>query len=99
MIRGVFDTESINYFIHNDHFGSMQVGPQIDLFNKKTIMVSPADANRARKIITDLLERQVADEENYAELSVGQKLRMVFETLFFFWFIPEKRRRKEPSDS
>jgi hypothetical protein len=24
MIRGVFDTENINYFIHNDHFGSSQ---------------------------------------------------------------------------
>ena len=37
MIRGVFDTEGISYFGHNDNFGSMRVGPQIDLLNKKTI--------------------------------------------------------------
>ncbi len=36
MIRGVFDTEGIPYFVHNDNFGSMRVGPQIDLLNKKT---------------------------------------------------------------
>lgn len=29
MIRGVFDTEGIHYFVHNDNFGSMRVGPQI----------------------------------------------------------------------
>lgn len=44
MIRGVLDTEGINYFIHNDYFGSMRVGPQIDLLNKKTIMVTSEDA-------------------------------------------------------
>ena len=35
MLRGVFDTEGIHYFVHNDHFDSMRVGPQIDLLNKK----------------------------------------------------------------
>lgn len=99
MIRGVFDTESINYFIHNDHFGSMRVGPQIDLLNKKTIMVASEDADRAREIITNLLERRVPEEDEQTEYSVGQKLRMIFQTLFFGWFIPEKKRRKEASGS
>jgi len=95
MIRGVFDTESINYFVHNDHFGSMRVGPQIDLLNKKTIMVNPVDADRAKEIIANLLDRQVPEEDEQAEYSVGQKLRMIFQALFFGWFIPEKKRRKE----
>ena len=99
MIRGVLETEGIHFFIHNDHFGSMRVGPQIDLFNKKTIMVAAVDADRARCIIANLLERQIPEEEGVAEFSVGQKLRMIFETLFFGWFIPEKKRRKEPSDA
>jgi Putative prokaryotic signal transducing protein len=99
MIRGVFDTECINYFIHNDHFGSMRVGPQIDLLNKKTIMVTPEDADRAREIITNLLERQVPEEDEQTEYSAGQKLRMIFQALFFGWFIPEKKRRKESPDA
>lgn len=94
MIRGVFDTEGVDYFIHNDHFGSMRVGPRIDLLNKKTIMVSPDDAERAKTIISDLLNRKLPEgiiEEKY---TASQKLRMILEALFFGWFIPERRRRK-----
>jgi hypothetical protein len=96
MIRGVLDTEGIHFFIHNDHFGSMRVGPQIDLFNKKAIMVATEDAGRAREIISDLLERHLPEEKEQTQYSIGQKLRMVCETIIFGWFIPGKKRRKEP---
>ena len=96
MIRGLFDTEGIHYFVHNDHFGSMRVGPQIDLFNKKTIMVAPEDADRAKEMISDLLERCLPEEEEPAQYSIGQKLRMIFEALFFGWFIPGRKRHKRP---
>lgn len=92
MIRGVLETEGICYFIHNDHFGSMRVGPQIDLLNKKAIMVSPEDAERAKGIISDLLNRELPEEKAEEEYSAGQKLRMIFEALFFGWFIPGRRR-------
>lgn len=98
MIRGVFDTEGIHYFIHNDHFGSMRVGPQIDLFNKKAIMVAPEDMDRAKEIISNLLERQIPEEEEQEQYAIGQKLRMVFEAVLFGWFIPGKKRRKETPD-
>ena len=98
MIRGVLDTEGIYYFIHNDHFGSMRVGPHIDLINKKSIMVDPGDADRAREIIAYLIERQDPEEEKHAKYSVGQILRMVFETVLFGWFIPGRKRRNESSD-
>lgn len=96
MIRGLFDSEGIHYFVHNDHFGSMRVGPQIDLFNKKTIMVAPEDADRAREIISNLLERYLPEEEEQAQYSIAQKLRMIFETVLFGWFIPGRKRRKGP---
>lgn len=95
MIRGVFESEGIHFFIHNDHFGSMRVGPQIDLLNKKTIMVAPEDADRAREIIANLLESPVPEEEEQTEYSFDQKLRMIFEAVFFGWFIPGKKRRKD----
>lgn len=98
MIRGVLDTEGIHYFIHNDHFGSMRVGPQIDLFNKKAIMVAPEDVARAQEIISNLLERQFPEKEERKQYSIAQKLRMVFEAVFFGWFIPGKKRHKRPSD-
>ena len=98
MIRGVFDTEGIMYFIHNDYFGSMRVGPQIDLLNKKTIMVSPEDAERAKTVISDLLSRVLPEEKIEEKYTASQKLRMILEAIFFGWFIPGRRRRKVPLD-
>jgi hypothetical protein len=95
MIRGVFDTEGIHYFVHNDYFGSMRVGPQIDLLNKKTILVAPEDADRAKEILSNLLERQLPEEEEQEGYSIGQKIRMILETLIFWWFIPGRKRRKQ----
>ena len=98
MIRGVLDTESINYFVHNDIFGSMRVGPQIELLNIKTIMVAAEDAERAKGIITDLLGREIPEEADEKQYSLSQKLRMIFETVIFGWFVPGNKRRKEPPE-
>jgi len=99
MIRGVLDTEGIHYFVHNDNFGSMRVGPQIDLFNKKTIMVAPEDVGSAKEIISNLLERRLPEEEEHEHYSTGQKLRMVLETIIFGWFIPGRKRSKKWTDA
>lgn len=93
MIRGVLDTDGINYFIHNDYFGSMRVGPQIDLLNKKTIMIAPEDAERVKGIITDLLGREQPEQKAQEKYTTSQKLRMVLETVIFGWFIPGRKRR------
>jgi hypothetical protein len=98
MIRGVLDSEGIGYFIHNDNFGSMRVGPQIDLLNKKTIMVAPEDAERAKTIISDLLSREMAEEKTDEKYTASQKLRMILEAVFFGWFMPGRRRRRVPTE-
>lgn len=94
MIRGVLDSEGIDYFIHNDNFGSMRVGPQIDLLNKKTIMVSPEDAERAKTIISELFGREQPEETIEEKYTASQKLRMILETIVFGWFIPGRRRQR-----
>ena len=99
MIRGVLDSEGIKYFVHNDNFGSMRVGPLIDLLNKKTIMVAAEDAEHAKGIITDLLGRELPEEAVEEQYSLSQKLRMIFETVIFGWFVPGKKRRQVPPES
>jgi len=99
MVRGVLDTVGIHYFVHNDNFGSMRVGPQIDLFNKKTIMVAPEDVGIAKEIISNLLERRLPEEDEQEHYSIGQKLRMILETLIFGWFIPGRKRGKKGPDA
>jgi len=99
MIRGVLDSGGINYLVHNDNFGSMRVGPQIDLLNKKTIMVAAEDAERAKGIITDLFGREIPEEAVEKKYSASQKLRMILEAVIFGWFIPGKKRRRVPPES
>ncbi len=73
----------------------MEVGPQNELFNKKAVMVAPEDADRARSIIADFLERKLPEEdEATSHFSLSQKLRMIFEAVFFMWFMPGKKKCK-----
>ena len=97
IIRSILDGEGIYYFVHNDHFGTLQVGPPIDLFNLKTIMVSEDHYERAKEIIEDFLTntKDISTPPPH-RYSLIDKIRMVFETLIFNWFIPGnkwKRRR------
>ncbi len=48
-IKSLLTAENLYYFIHNDQFGSLRIGPKIDLFNSKTIFVSEDDAEIAKK--------------------------------------------------
>ena len=93
MLRGLLDADGIRYFVLNDYFGSMRVGPQIDLVNKKTIMVAPEDHDRAKDIISNFLQYS-KEEEGESQYSFSQKLRMVVEALLFTWFMPGRKRRK-----
>ena len=97
VIRGLLDSEEIQYFVFNDHFGSMRVGPQIDLFNKRSIMVAPEDVERAKAIIADVVKCSLEEEIQTAPAtySFGEKLRMIAEFLMFGWFVPGRKRPKE----
>jgi len=35
LIESILEEENIPYFIYNNHFGSLEIGPQIDMYNKK----------------------------------------------------------------
>lgn len=94
MIRGLLDSEDVRYFVLNDNFGSMRLGPQIDLVNKKTIMVAPEDVERAKDIISTLVELDLPEEGEPEHYTMGQKFRMAIEALLFCWFVPGRKRKK-----
>ena len=56
LIKSILDGEGIQYFVHNDHFGTLKVGPRIDLFNAKTIMVEEKHYEVSKEIIDDFLK-------------------------------------------
>ena len=95
LIKGILDGEGIHYFVRNDHFGSMKVGPKIDLFNAKTILVDAEHYDCAMKLISDFLAAAVEeDAEDQPAYSLWDKARMIFEVALFNWIMPGRRRRR-----
>jgi hypothetical protein len=68
MIKSVLVSEGIPFNVINDEFGSLEVGPQIGLFNERIIQVPEADADRAIELIQDFTTQtsSVAPVENYS---------------------------------
>jgi hypothetical protein len=97
LVKSILEGEGIRYFVHNDHFGTLEVGPKINLFNAKTIMVSEDQYEMAKEIIEDFLTNTKGmSTPTPHRYSFIDKIRMVIETLLFTWFIPGNRwkRRK-----
>jgi len=98
LIQGLLDEAGIRYFVHNDHFGSLHIGPVIPLFNEKAVMVAPADEERARALIEPFLAETTEDTDAAGgDYSWKDLLRMAFEIAVFGWIMPGKRwRRRRP---
>jgi len=101
MLKGIFEAEGIPIFVHNDNFGSMRTGMQIELFNKKTIMVGEQHYASARDIIQNFIgniEQAASAQPTISGYSFLDKIRMVFEGVVFGWVMPGNRWRKDKKD-
>jgi hypothetical protein len=98
MIKSILDSEEINYFVNNENFGSLEVGPQIALFNRRMITVRDDQYERASELIKDYV-RNTAQNEDEPErgYSLFDKVRMAIEVLLFGWLMPG-RKSKRSSD-
>lgn len=92
LIESLLMWHGIEYLIHNDHFGSLEVGPIIPLFNQKTVLVGPEDLPAARELLREGM-RSDREPESKATARLSGRLRPFLETLFFGWFIPGRRRK------
>lgn len=93
IIRSLFEGEGISCFIHNDHFGSLRIGPVIELYNAKTLMVDEEDYDRANELISDYLTKTHHSQEEFiSEYSLFDKIRVIIEAILFRWIIPGARK-------
>jgi hypothetical protein len=99
LLKGIFESEGIHIFVHNDNFGSMRPGVRIALFNKKTIMVHERDIERAqeilRRFLDNMAETEPTNQSGASGYSLRDKCRMVIEALLFGWIMPGKRWQQE----
>lgn len=92
MIRSILDGEGICYFVNNDNFGSLEVGPRIEIFNKKMIVVPYDQYERASELITDYLNKiSEQEDEPKRAYSLSDKIRMAAEILLFGWIMPGRK--------
>lgn len=100
LLKGILDAEGINYFVRNDNFGSMEIGPRIELFNKKTIFVQEDQHERASELFVDFLRITEDNTELVEErYSASDKIRMAVEFLLFGWIMPGRRKRNQADES
>ena len=99
LIKSILDGEGIEYHVRNDHFGSMEIGPRIELFNAKTILVREGHHDRAKEVISDFLNTTaLKTKEKPPNYSLSDKIRMIFEVILFNWVMPGRRRRRRIED-
>ncbi len=99
LIQSILEAERIQFFIHNDTFGSMEVGPPIDIYNMKTIMIEDKDEERARELLQDFLKATKEDAAEAPEYSLFDKLRIAVEFLLFNWAMPGRHRTKKKNEN
>lgn len=99
LAKSLLEAEGIPFFVHNDHFGSLYVGIQIEYLNRKTIMVDEAYEVRAREVMAEFLDNARPEPVlETGKYSVWDKLRMIAEGLVFGWVVPGKRRRMKKKE-
>ena len=97
LIKSIFDAERIHYYIRNDHFGSLEVGPlPIRLFNEKMIFVQDDQFGSAKELLWDFLEKTKSKVGKFKdEYSFLDKVRMFLEFVLFGWIMRGSKRRKK----
>jgi len=96
LLKSILDAEGISYFIRNDNFGSLEVGPRIGLLIAKMIEVRDDQYETAKELLTDYLEKTHEHiEEPCKKYSMFDKIRMVIEFLIFGWIMPGKIKHTE----
>ncbi len=99
MVKGLLEAAQIPFYVQNEHFGGLYIGPQIQHFNQRAIMVAPEYAARSKEIIAEFLATQQQEgPEAFAppkRTSVLEKLRLLGEVLLCGWIVPRKQRRKK----
>jgi hypothetical protein len=100
IIKSILESEEVPFFVHNDNYGSLIIGPRIGLLNAKTIFVPENALEKARELIAEYLKNTAEETEieggERSEYSIADKIRIVIESLIFGWFMPGKRWRKKP---
>ena len=95
MLQSVLMAYGIPHFVHNDHFGSLLVGPVIPLVNAKAIYVDLDGAEEASAVVADYLASTGGFDYHP---TIADKIRVVIEWWFMHWIVIGSLGRKYTVD-
>ena len=90
ILRSILTAYQIPHFVHNDHFGSLQVGPVIPLVNGKAIYVARDRVEEASALVADYVASTGGMEYHP---TIADKFRLVIEMVLFDWIVLGSLRR------
>src|SRR5918993_4105606 len=90
-IVAMLEAHEVPCFVHNAGFGGLYPGPQINAYNTRAIMVPEEMVLTALELLKDF--HAYPSEELPAKPAFT--LRAALEFLFFGWFVPGHRNKKE----
>ena len=85
--QSLLEAHGIPYFVHNRGFGRLYPGIQVDLLDRRTILVPPAAADRAKDVLSEYLSDASGLRAN-RERSAPHVLRLIVEALLMGWCVP-----------
>lgn len=99
LAESVLEAYGVPYFVHNGGFGSLYPGPQIELYNVRTIMVPEEAVDIARELLAKFIEegskeveeKEVEEKNMMRPSSRFYYIRLIAETLLVGWFIPKAK--------
>jgi hypothetical protein len=92
-VVAMLEAHDIPCFVHGSAMGSLYPGPQIDWFNRRSIMVPEEKVRAARELIEAFESQPVEPEEPDPPPPPRSAARVLLEVLLFGWFIPSRPRR------
>ena len=88
----LLDAHGIQHYVHNQGFGGLYPGMQMDLYNARRLMV-PADHAAEALDLLVVFSRQSTVSDADDSMTLADKLRVAIETFVFGWSFPSKRNR------
>lgn len=102
LVQSILENAEIPFYVRNHFFGSLHPGPDIELFNRRTVMVPEDRAGEAVELIGDYLQ---VTSESPLPVEPRDRTRQLLEFLCLWiappigaWFVPGRMRSRKNYD-
>jgi len=90
----LLEANDIPSYVHNNGFGGLKPGPQINMLNNRRVMVPAIYVENALDTLS-VLEKTAEEEKSAMRPQRVDKWRTVLEFLLFGWFVPGFRWHRQ----